>query len=81
MMPVDATSTKYFTEYASNTTTLIDAINSVSNRIVLGAKVSVENTTLIPGAKLKLAWEGKDLANKVKIEQKGTIAASCTIAF
>ena len=56
-------------------------LNILSNRLVFGAKVSVENTTLIPGAKLKLAWEGKDLANKVKIEQKGTIAASCTIAF
>ena len=79
--PVDENAGKYFVEYASNSTSPINALNSVSNRIVLGAKVSVENTRLIPGATLKLAWEGKDLTNKLKVEQKGTVAASCTIKF
>ena len=56
--------------------------NTLSSRLVLGAKVSVENTTLIPGATLKLAWEGKDLANKyAKGVTNGTVAASCTIKF
>lgn len=59
-----------------------DDYNKLSRRLVLGAKVSVENTTLIPGATLKLAWEGKDLANKyAKGVTKGTVAASCTIKF
>ena len=69
---------KYDTASAS---TQEEAYNILSKRLVLGAKVSVENTTLIPGATLKLAWEGKDLTNKVKIAQKGTVAASCTIKF
>ena len=60
----------------------VSDINTLAKRLVLGAKVSVENTTLIPGATLKLAWEGKDLVNKVtKKVTKGTVAASCTIKF
>ena len=71
---------EYVDEYNVNGT--IDSINKLSNRLVLGAKVSVENTTLIPGATLKLAWEGKDLTNKVSSSvTKGTVAASCTIKF
>lgn len=60
----------------------VSDINTLAKRLVLGAKVSVENTTLILGATLKLAWEGKDLVNKVtKKVTKGTVAASCTIKF
>ncbi|MDD7254464.1 hypothetical protein, partial [Bullifex porci] len=72
----------YVNKYdAASASTLEEQFNILSKRLVLGAKVSVENTTLIPGATLKLAWEGKDLTNKVKVEQKGTVAASCTIKF
>ena len=72
----------YKTEYCKDETDLIKTLNTLSRRLVLGAKVSVENTTLIPGATLKLAWEGKDLVNKVSDDvTKGTVAASCTIKF
>ena len=72
----------YKTEYCKDEIDFIKTLNTLSKRLVLGAKVSVENTTLIPGATLKLAWEGKDLANKVSDDvTKGTVAASCTIKF
>lgn len=53
--------------------------------IQVGASASVETTTLVPGATLKLAWAGDDLTNKVSGDHDngnlGKITASCKIAF
>ena len=53
--------------------------------IQVGASASIETTTLIPGATLKLAWAGDDLTDKVDGDHDngnfGKLVASCKISF
>ena len=53
--------------------------------VQIGASASVETTTLVPGATLKLAWAGDDLTDKVDGDHDngnlGKVTASCKITF
>ena len=58
-----------------------DSVDATANK--LGMSVSVENTTLIPGATLGLSWNATDLkkVDATDTNKIGIVTASCGIAF